>query len=364
MSAELTAEHIEAVLTSLPIQGRIMIHLLMLQYLDVPQEEIEYIAADRPDPRLQAGAKPLVQVVSREAVESIAARITQYRTIVRQRRERLWLQGECLRRQMARTEALCKLAEDLLTRRFGLTQDAVRDLKAGARAAIAKPMIRQLETRWEQHEIDEEEYRRRRLSIEYQTLLRRLDRERKRLEVSVRELETASLMPLQDHEIATVWGIPNSTLAARKVKYLQQYLEGLQAKVHAEPQRNLWRETFLALSRRPVERSVAAYDGLEFTEEALIEKLRVFASGGMTEELESKSWPIVARSLFALQRLAAIQNEMDLSLDVLEQELLQRIAPAPRDLPAIEEPKPAGELELDAMGEHVLRSMLGEDRRM
>lgn len=364
MSIELTPEHIETVLAGLPIQGRIMIHLLMLQYLDVPQEEIEYIAADRPDPRLQAGAKPLVSIVSREAVESIGARIAQYRTIVRQRRERLWLQGECLRRQMARTELLCKIAEDLLTKRFGLTSDAVRDLKAGARAAIPKPMIRQLDAQWEQHEIDEEEFRRRRLSIEFQTLHRRLDRERKRLDVARRELETVSVMPLQDHEIATVWGIPNSALAGRKVKYLQQYLEGLQAKVNGDPQRNLWRESFIALSRRPVERSVAGYDGLEFTEEALIEKLRVFAAGEMGEELESKSWPIIARSLFALQRLTAIQNEMDLSPDALEQELLDRVAPAPKEVPALEEPKPAGELQLDEMGEHVLRSMLGEDRRL
>ncbi|WP_447977013.1 hypothetical protein [Candidatus Nitrospira bockiana] len=362
----MTREHIESVIATLPLQGRVMLHLLMLQYFDVPHEEIEYIAADRPDPRLQAGAKPLHAVISREALDSITARVEQYRSAVRQRRERYWLQSEYLRRQITRTETLSTIAARLLTERFGFSPDQVREWKTTARTAVPKPMIRELEARWEQNEIGEEEYRGRRLAIEYQTLLRRLERDRKRLDVTKREFETASLAPLQDHEIAHIWGIPNSTLTARKVKYLQQFLQGLQAAlVAADPGAacpNLWKEAFLVLSRGPVQRSVAAYDGLEHTEEALLAKLSLFASGAMPDDLESRSWPIVSRSLFALQRLSAIQNEWELSPDTLEQELLDRIAPAPKEPVAeLEGDKP---VELGEMGEHVLRSMMGEERRL
>lgn len=371
MPSTLTQEHIEATINALPIQGRIMLRLLLLQYLDVTQEDIEYMASDRPDPRLQAGMKPGNWIISREAIQGIADRVAQYRLQVRQKRERLWLQGECLRKQIARSEALCSIAEQLLSSRFGLSSDTVQELKNQARSAIPKPMIRELDARWDRNEITEDEYRGRRLAIEYQTLIRRLDRERKRLEAAKRELETVSRAPLQDHEIGHIWGIPASSLAARKIKYLQQYLQSVQAKVReALPstqqapaqQLDLWKETFATLSQRSVERSVATYDGLERTEAALLEKLTALASGTLPEDLESRFWLAVSRSLFALQRLSAIQAEIDLSPETLEQDLLTLVSPTPKALVALSEEPKLSEIELGEMGQHVLRSMMGEER--
>ncbi|MER3425209.1 MAG: hypothetical protein C4293_20280 [Nitrospiraceae bacterium] len=371
MLSALKQDHIESAINALPIQGRIMLRLLLLQYLDVTQEEIEYMASDRPDPRLQAGMKPSNWIISREAIQGIADRIAQYRSQIRQKRERLWLQGECLRKQIARREALCSIAEQLLSSRFGLSPEAVQELKKQGRNAVPKPMLRELDMRWDRNEITEDEYRGRRLAIEYQTLIRRLDRERKRLEVAKRELEAVSRAPLQDHEIGHIWGIPASAIAARKIKYLQQYLQGVQAKVQESlsgtqqataQQLDLWKETFAILSQRPVERSVAAYDGLERTEAALLEKLTTLASGTLPEDLESRFWPAMSRSLFALQRLSAIQGEMDLSPEALEQDLLALISPTPKvTADSLEEPKPS-EIELSEMGQHVLRSMMGEER--
>jgi len=51
MSALLTSELIASTIEQAPIQGRVMLKLLLLQHFDITPEEISYIAADRPDPR-------------------------------------------------------------------------------------------------------------------------------------------------------------------------------------------------------------------------------------------------------------------------------------------------------------------------
>jgi hypothetical protein len=369
MAAVLTKQHIDSAVQALPIQGRIMLHLLMLGYFEVPQEEIEYMAADRPDPRMAAGMKRIVSVISREALQGIADRVAQYQSQARLKRERLWLQGECLGRQIARFEAFIAAAERLLTTRFEMTADTLKDIRNNARSAILKPVVRDLNARWERNEIAEDDYRERRLVVEYQALLRKIDRDRKRYDVAKREFQRTSAVPLQDHEIAHIWGIPAGSLAARKVKYLKQYLDNLQTEflrgssaAESEPAaRDLWKESFIVLAQGPVERSVAPYDGLEHTEQALLEKLSVLASGTLPEELEGRFWLPVSLSLFTLQRLAAIQSEWDLSPAAVEQELLERIAPTPK-VPELSEEEKA-QLQLGEMGAHVLRSMLGEEKR-
>jgi hypothetical protein len=367
MTAKLTNETIDSVIAALPIQGRIMLRLLLLQYLDVTQEDIDYMAADRPDPRLVSGAKPLVQVVARETIQSLIDRVAQYRARVRQKREQTWLQIECLRNQIAFGEALCAQAERLLTGRFGLNAAALSALEAGARAAIPKPAIRELDRQWEKDEIAEEDYRRKRLEIEYQTELRKLDRERKRLETALRDHAIAGHAPLQDHEIGHIWGIPAGSLAARKAKFLHLYLQGLHAALHldaASPTVDLWKETFNVLAGRPVERSTVPYDGLGRTEASLMEQLATFAARTTPEDFESRAWLAIAESLFALQRLSAIQAEQDRESGALEQAWLQRTAPAPKASPAAaRQDAPAEPAQPDDWREHVLRSMKGEDRR-
>jgi hypothetical protein len=385
MVTVLTPEQIESVIQAIPLQGRIMLRLLLIQYLDITQEDIEYMAADRPDPRFQAGMKAQNPIISRETVQGIADRTAQYRSQVRQKRERIWLQRECLRKLIARTESFAALVERLLISQFGLSAESIQDLKTHARSAILKPVLRELDARWDENEMPEDEYRRKRLSVEYQTQLKRLDRERKRLEIANREYDITSCAPLQDHEVAHVWGIPAGSLAARKAKYLQQYLQGIQAKVReitppnaqaSVPTINLWKETFVALSQRPVERSVAIYDGLEGTEGSLLEKLDAFASGTLSEDMESRFWQVLTqdsnpaaehgskdKSLFALQRLIAILNDMDMSTEGLEQELLARISPTPKVIAGELEEKKPSDAQLGEMGEHVLRSFMGEERQ-
>ena len=84
----LTNETIESVINALPIQGRIMLRLLLLQYLDTTPEDVEFIATDRPDPRFASGGKPFLQVIARETLQGITDRIAQYRNRNRQNANR------------------------------------------------------------------------------------------------------------------------------------------------------------------------------------------------------------------------------------------------------------------------------------
>ena len=58
MASPLTAELIQDVIANLPIQGRIMLKLLLIQHLDVTHEEILLMVSDRPDPRCVSGKNP------------------------------------------------------------------------------------------------------------------------------------------------------------------------------------------------------------------------------------------------------------------------------------------------------------------
>ncbi len=382
MSALLTPELIAATIEQSPIQGRIMLKLLLLQHFDITPEEISHIAADRPDPRCVVGTKPIHQVVTQDALRDVTSRRDEYRRRVRLRRERLWLQMEAMKGMTALAEGMVCAATDLLRTRYNAEADAVAAIKQLARAAVPKPAIRLLDRRWDENDISAEAYQEARLGLEIQTQLRLLDKYRKRFELSEREWKSIHAAPMQDHEIGHIWGIPAGSLAGRKVKHLHHYLQTIQTSLLQSPTKNLpasapldlWKETLVVLGERPVERSISVYDGLERTEDALVEKLRAFVWGTLGEDLEAKFWLSLVhgassnavhsentRSLFGLQRLMATLSEIDLSPDALEQELLIRTAPAAKETLALadETGQPTAE-EVGQMQQHVLNSMLGE----
>lgn len=381
MASPLTVATIESAIAGMPIQGRIMLRLILLRYLDVTSDEIDYMAADRPDPRCVSGTKPTHKMITKEAVKAVQDKRDEYRGYLRLTRERTWLQCECLKQLAQLRDNMANRAEGLLRSRFGLDRDALEALKAQARTALPRPAIRALDRRWDTDEITAEEYQQQRLGIELQTQLRLAEKYRKRLDLAERERQTANHTSLQDHEICHIWGIPAGSLAARKVKYLAQYLQALKTLLEREvprqapatPPLDLWKETFSVLAELPIERSLSTYDGLERTESALLDKLAALASGRLTEDVEPKFWLSLVhsassnavlsesgRSLFGLQRLAAILADMDRSPEALDEELLKRTEPrAKTESVALLEEKPA-EPALGEMGEHVLRSLLGE----
>ena len=222
------------------------------------------------------------------------------------------------------------------------------------------------------------------LAVEYQTLLRRRERQRRRHDTALREFESSGLFPLQDHEIAHIWGIPLGSLAGRKVKAMNNYLIDLQRRLETdnampntkEARPELWKETIRALSKKPVKRSVVSFiSGIERTEEMLLGKLQSLAEGTMPEELESNFWQLItrrhdtehsgpwndhARAIFALQRLSAIQSDIDPTIEELEDNLLKIITPQAKGeaLPAPEQE--AKELELGEQAQGVLNAFIGE----
>jgi hypothetical protein len=380
-ASPLTIETIRSVIDAMPMQGRIMLRLILLQYLDVTDEEILYIVTDRPDPRCVAGTKPTNTSMTKESIKVVTDRRDQYRRQVRLKRERTWLQCESLRSLAQFREAFADRARTLLAERFSVSADTLEALRASARTALPKPAIRLLEQRWDADEISAEDYQQQRLSIEFQTQLRLAEKYRTRLKQAERERQSAISAPLQDHEIAHVWGLPASSLAARKVKYLTQYLQALQTRLPTDAAApatsplDLWKETFSVLAEQPIERSLSTYDGLEKTESALIDKLTAMVWGALPEEIEFKFWTSlvfaassnamhseITRNLFGLQRLITVINDMDHSPDAVDEDLLKRTAAIPKiEVGALEDPAGPPQKELSEMQTQILNSMRGED---
>ena len=379
LASPLTAEMIEDVIAGLPIQGRIILKLLLIQYLDVTHEEILYMVADRPDPRCVSGKKP-VTTMTQESITAMIDRRNEYRRRARLRRERTWLQCVALKHQVQRSDALAARAALLLADR-GVSAETINTLKSQARSAVSTATLRLLEERWEHNEMTAEDYQRQRLAIEMQTLLRFAERFKKRLDLAEREQRTSDQTILLDHEIGHIWGIPAGTLAARKVKFLSQYLTALQAKrsgTHpapgSSPPLELWTDTLQVLARTPIERSIATYDGLEQTESALIDKLAAYALIRIPEATETKFWNSLVhgassnamhsestRTLFGLQRLVSIQKDVDASNEALDEELLTRTAPISKEPESLAPPNETGPSELTELQQHILHNFIGED---
>jgi hypothetical protein len=378
-TSPLTAELIHEVIAGLPIQGRIMLRLLLIQHMDVTHDEILFMVSDRPDPRCVSGTKPIT-TMTQESISAMISRRDEYRRRARLRRERTTLQCQALKKLAETAEAMADRAAALLVSR-GVSADTLKDLKSQARVAVHRPILRILEEQWDKDEISAEDYQNHRLAIELQTQLRLGERFRKRLDVVERERQTSDMTTLHDHEIGHIWGIPAGTLAARKVKFLTQFLTALQAKLsgtaatpNTAPPIDLWKETMAVLARTPVERSITTYDGLEQTEGALIEKLSAYALGGVPEATETKFWNSLVygassnamhaestRTLFGLQRLVAIQNDTDTSQEALDEELMKRTAPRMKaEAGALEGPD-SQKPELTDLQKQILHNFIGED---
>ena len=380
-SSPLTAETIRSVIDAMPVQGRIMLKLILLQYFDITDEEILYIVTDRPDPRCVAGTKPTNTTMTKESITVVTDRRNQYRRQVRLKRERTWLQCDCLRKLAQLRESFADRAHSLLAERFAVPAERLETLRASARTMLPRPAIRLLEERWDADEISADDYQQQWLSVEFQTQLRMAEKYRKRLDLAERERQSAISSPLQDHEIGHVWGIPAGSLAARKVKYLTQYLQALQTSLQSSAAAtttaplDLWKETFSVLAAQPIERSLSTYDGLEKTESALIDKLTALVWGNLAEEIEVKFWTSlvfgassnamhseITRNLFGLQRLATLLNDMDRSPEAVDEELLKRSAPTPKpDAGLLESTTEPPTKELSEMQIQILNSMRGED---
>lgn len=304
-------------------------------------------------------------------------RRNEYRRRARLRRERTWLQCVALEHLVQTATTLATRAAVLLADR-GVSSETITALTAQARSAVPSTTLRILEQQWEKEEIGAEEYQKHRLVVEMQTQLRFVERFKKRLALAERERRTSDSTTLQDHEIGHIWGIPAGTLAARKVKFLSQYLLATQARCSdspsSSPSPEMWQATLRALSQTPIERSIATYDGLEGTESALIEKLGIYAMIRIPEATETKFWNSLVygassnaihtettRTLFGLQRLVSIQKDLDTSPVALDEELLTRSMPTPKAGELASAASESGQGELTDLQRQILHNFIGED---
>ena len=154
----LTIETIRSVIDAMPMQGRIMLRLILLQYFDVTDEEILYIVTDRPDPRCVTGTKPTNTSMTKESIKVVTDRRDQYRRQVRLKRERTWLQCECLQHLTQLRVAFAERAGALLSNRFYVSADQLEALRTSARTVLPRPAIRLLYERWSADEVTSEVY--------------------------------------------------------------------------------------------------------------------------------------------------------------------------------------------------------------
>ena len=228
MSITIEFDHIETALKALPIQSRAMLQLLLLQYVDVTQEEIDYMATDQPDSRFMAGKQPLGKTISLEAVQNVTSRSNQYKGYYRQKRERPGMHVEFLKETLAIMDRKIRIVERMHRDNFNGTDETLQAARSQAPSVLLRQETRKLDRAWDHEEIAQKDYQTQRLLLEFQALLRRRAIFRRRKKISEQEFVTAGTSSLKDHEIAHVWGIPLGSLASRKVKALEQFLIILQ----------------------------------------------------------------------------------------------------------------------------------------
>lgn len=374
-----TREQIEKAIDSLLPVERVMIRLLMLQYLDPRPEDVILMAQERAEPQMKAGSRAGGLTVNpdrtvnlpKEWVVAVENRVKQYATQVREHRMRLDLQLnfitdylEGLRRE---TEAI----ETLLLNESGHTAETLRELGVQARLALITYPLKKLMARAEKQDIDEPSFVKERLGLEYQAHLRRYTRFKKRQEHALQERRVFVLSSLSDEHLATVWSIAKGPLLNRRVKAIQKYVTAVSGIVHGsvasgdfaaavnagvgsrmpggskndgigtqalETKEDLWSKSLLALTPAapPTELKPCEHDG---GGKNLVGKLRSLATYVMAEEDESKLWARSSQCLSCLSRLITAQQELGLLAEPPDA-VLQRVQ-ARTAMPRKEEAVPA-----------------------
>jgi hypothetical protein len=374
-----TREQIEKAIASLLPIERVMIRLLMLQYLDPSPEDITLMAQERSEPQMKAGSRAGGLTVNpdrtinlpKEWIVAVESRVKQYATQVREHRMRLDVQLNFITAYLEGLRRETEAIETLLLNEGGHTTETLRELGVQARLALISYPLKKLMMRAEKQDIDEQAFVKERLGLEYQAHLRRYSRFKKRQEHAIQERRVFMLSSLSDEHLATAWSIAKSPILNRRVKAIQKYVtalgtlvhgpgagEGFAAAVNAgvgsrmpggsknegigtqplETKDDLWSKSLRSLPPlpSPSEQKPCEHDG---GGKILVGKLRNFATYLMAEEDESKVWARTAQCLSCLSRLTAIQQETGLTAESAET-VMQRVK-ARTAMPRKEDSKPA-----------------------
>ena len=344
----ISREQIDMAIAGLSPVERVMIRLLMLQYLDPTPEDITLMAQERCEPNMKAGYKfggfavgaDRTIVLPKEWITAIQNKVRQYASELRDHRQRLELQIAFLTDYLQGLERETEAIETLLVTECGDTQDSLKEIASQARQALISYGLRKLAARVEKQELDEAAYTKERLNLEYQAHQRRRDRFKKRLEQTLQERQVMTLSSLSDEHLATIWCIAKGPLLSRRVKAIQKFLNALAVVLKAPMQdgqfaaavnaglgsrmagghknegigtshvaikEDLWSKALLSLppAAAPTPPKPCEHDGGGKT---LVGRLQSLAGFLMSEEDESKLWIRTIQCLPCLLRLRSIQE--------------------------------------------------------
>lgn len=422
LQSTLSHEQIEAAIAKLQPVHRVMIRLLLLQFLEPTPEDITFMARERSEPNNRAGGNLSTTfggnlstayrsklgspdkiektiALPKEWIAAIEHRVTQYQTQLREQRGRLDLQIAFLSDYLDGLRSELEAMEKLLTTECEITQETLEDLRTQAKLAPVTYSLKKLAARAEKQEIEEEDYRRERLGLEYQAHIRRRDRFRKRLELANLERQPFLMSSLSDEHLATIWGIARGTIMNRRVKAVQSFVNTLSTILNVGLDQNAfaaavtaglgkrtpggnksegigsvplqisedpWSRTLQTLAAFPVTPSIPKPCEHDGGGKILVGRLRAMAEYTLMEDEEAKLWPRTAQCLSCLTRLRTAQQESRVlaqSADEVLARVKTRTAMPRKDAPeaaAPQTPAPPEEQGLD-LAER-LRPWIGEDR--
>jgi len=352
----LTREHINTAIASLQPVHRVMLRLLLLPYMDPTPEDIFFMAQERKEPNMRAGGyvsqafggnadirRLKIDGVPKEWLVAVEYRAKQYQARLREHQARLNLliafYGDYLDGLPQAINAMVQL----LSTECELSQESLDDLRAQARLAPLTYSLKKLVVRAEKQEVEEEDYRRERLSLEYQAHLRRHNRFKKRLEQVRQERQSSLASSLSDEFLAEICGTSVAPVTGRRVKAVQQYVNALAAIVKAslttaglaaavnagigpklpggsknegvsskplDLAGDLWSQTVQILAAEPMPLpALKPCDHADGGTKGLTAKLRIAATYELGEDEEVKIWTRTTQCFNCLTTLRSAQQE-------------------------------------------------------
>jgi hypothetical protein len=403
----LTRAQSETAIASLQPVHRVMVRLLLLAYLDPTPEDIAFMARERSEPNMRAGLKQggrsqvahdKISGLPKDWLVAVENKVRWFQTQLRTQLTRLNLLADFLTDYLAGLQLEIRATEQMLTSECEIGPESLEDLRAQAKLSPLTYSLKKLAARADKGEIEEADYVRERLSLEYQARLRQRDRFKKRLNLVLLERQASIMSSLSDEFLAEIWCIAVGPITNRRVKAVQAYVNALAsilktgldaasfaAAVNAglgprlaggsknegigskplDLSGDLWTQTILALAADPIPPiTPKPCEHPEGGTKSLTAKLRSLPIYELGEDEEIKMWPRTVLCLNCLTVVRDAQQESGIvgrSLDEVVARVKTRSAfPRKEAAPTAQEAAPAPEAEALDLAER-LRPFIGDD---
>jgi len=404
----LTRAQVETAIAALQPVQRVMVRLLLLAYLDPTPEDIAFMARERSEPNMRAGLKQggrsqiahdKISGLPKDWIVAVENKVRQFQTQVRGQLIRLNLLADFLTDYLAGLQLETTATEQLLTSECEVGPESLEDLRAQAKLSPLSYALKKLAARADKGEIEEADYLRERLGLEYQARLRQRDRFKKRLNLVLLERQASILSSLSDEFLAEIWCIAVGPITNRRVKAVQAYVNALASTLKSSLDAasfaaavnagigpklaggsknegigskpvdlagDLWTQTIFALAAEPIPPiTPKPCEHPEGGTKSLTAKLRSLAIYELGEDEEVKMWPRTVPCLNCLTVVRAAQLESGIigrALDEVVAQVKTRSAFPRKETPAtapVEAPASQDKTAIEV--EELLRPFIGDD---